>query len=81
MQHQNRSRPHAHAHDDHAHDHDRLRRFVYSTPQGHRHMYWFSAIIAASSVLAISIAIPIELMFRRAASTNHTYNVFVTSHG
>src|ERR1700723_826976 len=74
-----------HAHDDHAHDHPTgWRRFVYST--NHKDigtMYLVFAIIAGIIGGAMSIAIRYELMFPgiQLFHENHTYNVFVTSHG
>jgi len=74
-----------HAHDDHAHDHPTgWRRYLYST--NHKDigtMYLIFAVIAGLIGGAMSIAIRIELMYPgvQLFSSNHTYNVFVTSHG
>src|SRR3569623_130497 len=73
------------AHDDHAHDHPTgWRRYLYST--NHKDigtMYLIFAIIAGLIGGAMSIAIRIELMYPgvQLFAQNHTYNVFVTSHG
>src|ERR1700754_4292453 len=76
-------------HDDHAHDDEHhiptgWRRFVYST--NHKDigtMYLIFAICAGIVGAALSIAIRVELMYPgvQIFSENHTYNVFVTSHG
>src|SRR5438105_7400888 len=75
----------AHANDDHAHAHPTgWRRWVYST--NHKDigtMYLVFAIIAGVIGGAMSIMIRIELMYPgiQIFHENHTYNVFVTSHG
>jgi cytochrome c oxidase subunit 1 len=80
--------PHAHtdhAGDDHAHDHPTgWRRYAYST--NHKDigtMYLIFAIVAGVIGGILSVAIRIELMYPgiQLFHENHTYNVFVTSHG
>jgi cytochrome c oxidase subunit 1 len=80
--------PHAHtdhAGDDHAHDHPTgWRRYAYST--NHKDigtMYLIFAIMAGVIGGILSVAIRIELMYPgiQLFHENHTYNVFVTSHG
>src|SRR6201995_3387631 len=72
-------------HDDHAHDHPTgWRRYVYST--NHKDigtMYLIFAVCAGIIGAAMSIAIRAELMYPgvQIFHENHTYNVFVTSHG
>ncbi|MEN3287176.1 MAG: cytochrome c oxidase subunit, partial [Bradyrhizobium sp.] len=73
------------SHDDHAHDHPTgWRRWVYST--NHKDigtMYLIFAVCAGIIGAAMSIAIRAELMYPgvQLFHENHTYNVFVTSHG
>src|SRR5512144_3307984 len=73
-----------HGHDDHAHHPTGWRRWVYST--NHKDigtMYLVFAVIAGVIGALMSIAIRIELMYPgiQLFHENHTYNVFVTSHG